>query len=150
MFRAPHLHPLHTRYKPVEGQELVTLSAENVEVAWSQSKDNCLTVWCNGTEVSDSYRGQPPSLPFPPAFALLATSTGLCLSTEASDLMKGRGAEFISLALVQRKETKRSCPHQLVSCLGRGLCTRQQSRGVTTGGNARGHGTNPCCSSVQL
>ncbi|NWZ67757.1 NCF2 factor, partial [Acrocephalus arundinaceus] len=46
------LQPEHTelRYKPVEGQELVTLSAENVEVAWSQSKDNCLTVWCNGTE----------------------------------------------------------------------------------------------------
>ncbi|NXX30599.1 NCF2 factor, partial [Nicator chloris] len=46
------LQPEHTelRYKPVEGQELVTLSAENMEVAWSQSKDNCLTVWCNGTE----------------------------------------------------------------------------------------------------
>ncbi|NWI37915.1 NCF2 factor, partial [Picathartes gymnocephalus] len=46
------LQPEHTelRYKPVEGQELVTLSAENVETAWSQSKDNCLTVWCNGTE----------------------------------------------------------------------------------------------------
>ncbi|NXP33343.1 NCF2 factor, partial [Leiothrix lutea] len=46
------LQPEHTelRYKPVEGQELVTLSAENLEVAWSQSKDNCLTVWCNGTE----------------------------------------------------------------------------------------------------
>ncbi|NXC10942.1 NCF2 factor, partial [Orthonyx spaldingii] len=38
------------RYKPVEGQELVTLSAENLEAAWRQSKDNCLTVWCNGTE----------------------------------------------------------------------------------------------------
>ncbi|XP_048168345.1 neutrophil cytosol factor 2 isoform X3 [Corvus hawaiiensis] len=46
------LQPEHTelRYKPVEGQELVTLSAENVEAAWSQSKDNCLTVWCSGTE----------------------------------------------------------------------------------------------------
>ncbi|NWT98107.1 NCF2 factor, partial [Urocynchramus pylzowi] len=46
------LQPEHTelRYKPVEGQELVTLSAKNVEAAWSQSKDNCLTVWCNGTE----------------------------------------------------------------------------------------------------
>ncbi|NXB53674.1 NCF2 factor, partial [Leucopsar rothschildi] len=46
------LQPEHTelRYKPVEGQELVTLSAENVEAAWTQSKDNCLTVWCNGTE----------------------------------------------------------------------------------------------------
>ncbi|NWT33600.1 NCF2 factor, partial [Cardinalis cardinalis] len=46
------LQPEHTelRYKPAEGQELVTLSAENVEAAWSQSKDNCLTVWCNGTE----------------------------------------------------------------------------------------------------
>ncbi|NWH33999.1 NCF2 factor, partial [Chloropsis hardwickii] len=45
------LQPEHTelRYKPVEGQ-LVTLSKENVEAAWSQSKDNCLTVWCNGTE----------------------------------------------------------------------------------------------------
>ncbi|KAI1236585.1 hypothetical protein IHE44_0014838 [Lamprotornis superbus] len=46
------LQPEHTelRYKPVEGQELVTLSAENVEAAWTQSKDNSLTVWCNGTE----------------------------------------------------------------------------------------------------
>ncbi|NWY70197.1 NCF2 factor, partial [Erithacus rubecula] len=46
------LQPEHTelRYKPEEGQELVTLSAENVEAAWTQSKDNCLTVWCNGTE----------------------------------------------------------------------------------------------------
>ncbi|NXH57010.1 NCF2 factor, partial [Rhabdornis inornatus] len=46
------LQPEHTelRYKPVEGQELVTLSAGNVEAAWTQSKDNCLTVWCNGTE----------------------------------------------------------------------------------------------------
>ncbi|NWV57173.1 NCF2 factor, partial [Daphoenositta chrysoptera] len=46
------LQPKHTelRYQPVEGQELVTLSAKNVEAAWSQSKDNCLTVWCNGTE----------------------------------------------------------------------------------------------------
>ncbi|NWR99467.1 NCF2 factor, partial [Motacilla alba] len=46
------LQPEHTelRYKPGEGQELVTLSAENLEAAWSQSKDNCLTVWCNGTE----------------------------------------------------------------------------------------------------
>ncbi|NXE62102.1 NCF2 factor, partial [Calcarius ornatus] len=46
------LQPEHTelRYKPVEGQELVTLSAQNVEAAWSQSKDNCLAVWCNGTE----------------------------------------------------------------------------------------------------
>ncbi|NWT66597.1 NCF2 factor, partial [Prunella himalayana] len=50
--RKLELQPEHTelRYKPVEGQELLTLSAENVEVAWSQSKDNCLTVWCNGTE----------------------------------------------------------------------------------------------------
>ncbi|NWX30814.1 NCF2 factor, partial [Notiomystis cincta] len=46
------LQPEHTelRYKPVEGQKLVTLSAENTEAAWSQSKGNCLTVWCNGTE----------------------------------------------------------------------------------------------------
>lgn len=46
----------------MEGQELVTLSAENLEAAWTQSKDNCLTVWCNGTEVSDSYGGQLSSL----------------------------------------------------------------------------------------
>ncbi|XP_023787412.1 neutrophil cytosol factor 2 isoform X6 [Cyanistes caeruleus] len=46
------LQPEHMelRYKPVEGQELVTLSAENVKAAWNQSKDNCLTVWCNSTE----------------------------------------------------------------------------------------------------
>ncbi|NXU19501.1 NCF2 factor, partial [Pardalotus punctatus] len=46
------LQPEHTelRYKPAGSQELVTLSAENLERAWSQSKDNCLTVWCDGTE----------------------------------------------------------------------------------------------------
>ncbi|NXY17651.1 NCF2 factor, partial [Atrichornis clamosus] len=46
------LQPEHTelRYQPAEGQELVTLSAENLGAAWSQSKDNCLTVWCDGTE----------------------------------------------------------------------------------------------------
>ncbi|NWV77929.1 NCF2 factor, partial [Dasyornis broadbenti] len=46
------LQPEHTelRYKAVESQELVTLSAENLKAAWSQSKDNCLTVWCDGTE----------------------------------------------------------------------------------------------------
>ncbi|NXH49897.1 NCF2 factor, partial [Dicaeum eximium] len=60
------LQPEHTelRYKPVEGQELVTLSADNVEAAWSQSKDNCLTVWCNGTEgegfVPDSRAEESP------------------------------------------------------------------------------------------
>ncbi|NXQ20995.1 NCF2 factor, partial [Peucedramus taeniatus] len=59
------LQPEHTelRYKPVEGQELETLSTENVEAAWSQSKDNCLTVWCNGTEgegfVPDSKPEEP-------------------------------------------------------------------------------------------
>ncbi|NWX46580.1 NCF2 factor, partial [Steatornis caripensis] len=46
------LQPEHTqlRYNPVESRELVALSAENLEVAWSQSKDNCLTVWCDITE----------------------------------------------------------------------------------------------------
>ncbi|NWH51431.1 NCF2 factor, partial [Fregata magnificens] len=46
------LQPEHTqlRYKPVEIQALVTLSTENLEAAWSQSKDNCLTVWCDITE----------------------------------------------------------------------------------------------------
>ncbi|KFP82788.1 Neutrophil cytosol factor 2, partial [Apaloderma vittatum] len=46
------LQPTHTqlRYKPPEGQVLVTLGADNLEAAWSQSKDNCLTVWCDITE----------------------------------------------------------------------------------------------------
>ncbi|NWW95073.1 NCF2 factor, partial [Rhynochetos jubatus] len=46
------LQPEHTllRYKPVESQALVTLSAENLAAAWSQSRDNCLTVWCDITE----------------------------------------------------------------------------------------------------
>ncbi|NXH11989.1 NCF2 factor, partial [Bucco capensis] len=46
------LQPEHTqlRYKPVESQALVTLSMENLDVAWSQSKGNCLTVWCEITE----------------------------------------------------------------------------------------------------
>ncbi|NXY46730.1 NCF2 factor, partial [Ceuthmochares aereus] len=37
-------------YKPVETQALVTLSTENLQAAWSQSKDNSLTVWCDVTE----------------------------------------------------------------------------------------------------
>ncbi|NWY50987.1 NCF2 factor, partial [Chionis minor] len=43
------LQPEHMqlRYKPAESQALVTLSAKNLEAAWSQSKDNCLTVWCD-------------------------------------------------------------------------------------------------------
>ncbi|NXG63639.1 NCF2 factor, partial [Hemiprocne comata] len=46
------LQPKHTelRYKPAESQELVALSVKNLERAWSQSKDNCLTVWCDTTE----------------------------------------------------------------------------------------------------
>ncbi|XP_005231666.1 LOW QUALITY PROTEIN: neutrophil cytosol factor 2 [Falco peregrinus] len=46
------LQPEHTqlRYRPAESQALVILSAQNLEAAWSQSKDNCLTVWCDITE----------------------------------------------------------------------------------------------------
>ncbi|OPJ76811.1 neutrophil cytosol factor 2 [Patagioenas fasciata monilis] len=46
------LQPEHTelRYKPAESQALVTLSTENLGQAWSQSKDSCLTVWCDITE----------------------------------------------------------------------------------------------------
>ncbi|XP_061201675.1 neutrophil cytosol factor 2 isoform X2 [Neopsephotus bourkii] len=46
------LQPEHTqlRYKPVESQALVNLSTENLEAAWRQSKDNCVTVWCDITE----------------------------------------------------------------------------------------------------
>ncbi|KAM9280650.1 neutrophil cytosol factor 2 [Cariama cristata] len=46
------LQPEHTqlRYKPVESHAPVTLRAENLETAWSQRKDNCLTVWCDITE----------------------------------------------------------------------------------------------------
>ncbi|NWR79023.1 NCF2 factor, partial [Centropus unirufus] len=46
------LQPEHTqlRYKPGESQALVTLSTKNLEAAWSQSKDNCLRVWCDITE----------------------------------------------------------------------------------------------------
>uniref|UniRef100_A0A8C0HLT2 Neutrophil cytosolic factor 2 n=1 Tax=Buteo japonicus TaxID=224669 RepID=A0A8C0HLT2_9AVES len=51
------LQPEHTqlRYKSAESQALVTLSADNLEAAWGQSKDNCLTVWCDITEVSDGF-----------------------------------------------------------------------------------------------
>ncbi|NXW62153.1 NCF2 factor, partial [Eurystomus gularis] len=60
------LQPEHTqlRYKPVESQALVALSTENLEAAWSQSKDNCLTVWCDMTEgegfLLDSKPQEPP------------------------------------------------------------------------------------------
>ncbi|XP_050163352.1 neutrophil cytosol factor 2 isoform X3 [Myiozetetes cayanensis] len=50
--RKLELQPQHTelRYKPAESQELVTLTAKNLDAAWSQSKDNCLTAWCDLTE----------------------------------------------------------------------------------------------------
>ncbi|NXC71728.1 NCF2 factor, partial [Anhinga anhinga] len=60
------LQPEHTqlRYKPEESQALVTLRTENLEAAWSQSKDNCLTVWCDITEgegvLPDSKPESPP------------------------------------------------------------------------------------------
>ncbi|NXA10354.1 NCF2 factor, partial [Sapayoa aenigma] len=46
------LQPEHTelRYKPAESQGLVTLTAKNLDAAWSWSKNNCLTVWCDLTE----------------------------------------------------------------------------------------------------
>ncbi|NWS13821.1 NCF2 factor, partial [Pachyramphus minor] len=46
------LQAQHTelRYKSAESQELVTLNAKNLDAAWSQSKDNCLTAWCDLTE----------------------------------------------------------------------------------------------------
>lgn len=46
------LQPEHTmlRYKSAASGELVTLSAQNLEEAWSHSKDQCLTVWCDCTE----------------------------------------------------------------------------------------------------
>ncbi|NXV81799.1 NCF2 factor, partial [Atlantisia rogersi] len=46
------LQPEHTllRYKPVGSQVLVALRAQNLEEAWSQGKNNCLTVWCDVTE----------------------------------------------------------------------------------------------------
>ncbi|XP_071607318.1 neutrophil cytosol factor 2 isoform X1 [Heliangelus exortis] len=46
------LQPEHTklRYKPAESQELVALNTEDLEAAWRQSKDYCLTVWCDSTE----------------------------------------------------------------------------------------------------
>lgn len=53
------------RYKPAESQALVTLSTENLGQAWSQSKDSCLTVWCDITEVSDGSRRRSPLLPAP-------------------------------------------------------------------------------------
>lgn len=42
------------RYKPAVSRELVTLSTQNLEAAWNHSKDRCLTVWCDCTEVSSS------------------------------------------------------------------------------------------------
>ncbi|NXP16487.1 NCF2 factor, partial [Scytalopus superciliaris] len=69
--RKLELQPEHTelRYKPVETQELVILSAKNLDVAWSQSKDNCLTVWCDLTEgegfLPDSKPEESPQEPTP-------------------------------------------------------------------------------------
>ncbi|XP_025956756.1 neutrophil cytosol factor 2 isoform X2 [Dromaius novaehollandiae] len=52
------LQPEHTelRYKPADSEALETLSAENMEAAWSRTKDKCLTVWCDSTEG----KGSPP------------------------------------------------------------------------------------------
>ncbi|XP_057282955.1 neutrophil cytosol factor 2 isoform X3 [Pezoporus wallicus] len=65
------LQPKHTqlRYKPVESQALVNLSTENLEAAWSQSKDSCVTVWCDITEgegvLPDSKPEELPQEPTP-------------------------------------------------------------------------------------
>ncbi|NXI41333.1 NCF2 factor, partial [Galbula dea] len=65
------VQPEHTklRYKPPESQALVTLSAENLEMAWHQSKDNCLTVWCDTTEgegfLPESKPDESPQEPTP-------------------------------------------------------------------------------------
>ncbi|NXX76932.1 NCF2 factor, partial [Urocolius indicus] len=59
------LPPEHTllRYRPTESQALGTLGAENLEAAWSQSKDNCLTVWCDITEGEGLLLGSKPEEP---------------------------------------------------------------------------------------
>ncbi|XP_038268910.1 neutrophil cytosol factor 2 isoform X2 [Dermochelys coriacea] len=46
------LSPEHTklRYRPVESEELVTLSEESMKTVWSHTKDYCLTLWCDVTE----------------------------------------------------------------------------------------------------
>ncbi|KFV80062.1 Neutrophil cytosol factor 2, partial [Struthio camelus australis] len=56
------LQPEHTelRYKPADSEALVTLSAENVEAAWSHTKDKCLTVWCDSTEGKGSLPESKP------------------------------------------------------------------------------------------
>ncbi|XP_063199715.1 neutrophil cytosol factor 2 [Chroicocephalus ridibundus] len=59
------LQPEHTqlRYRPADSQALVALSAENMEVAWSQSRDNCLTVWCDTTEGEGFFLESQPEEP---------------------------------------------------------------------------------------
>ncbi|XP_075278790.1 neutrophil cytosol factor 2-like isoform X1 [Opisthocomus hoazin] len=70
------LQPWHTRlrYKPREGQAPVTLSTENLETAWRQSKDNCLTAWCDITEgegfSADSQAEEPPQEAVPEGMGL--------------------------------------------------------------------------------
>ncbi|KAM8805510.1 neutrophil cytosol factor 2 [Eudromia elegans] len=48
------------RYRPAESEALETLSAENVEAAWSEAQDKCLTVWCESTEGKGSLPESKP------------------------------------------------------------------------------------------
>ena len=96
----------------------MTLSTENLETAWRQSKDNCLTAWCDITEVSDGQRRWPPlparnpsrwlpPLPLPRAQARGFPSKPA--SSQQAEEQQGE-AELISLTPVQRESPKVSSP----------------------------------------
>ncbi|XP_005375095.1 PREDICTED: neutrophil cytosol factor 2 isoform X2 [Chinchilla lanigera] len=55
------LLPEHTKlsYLPRDSNELVTLSEENMQDAWSQAKNYCLTLWCENTVGDQGFLEEP-------------------------------------------------------------------------------------------
>ncbi|XP_003474966.1 neutrophil cytosol factor 2 [Cavia porcellus] len=55
------LKPEHTKlsYLPRDSNELVTLSEENMQDAWSQVKNFCLTLWCENTVGDQGFPEEP-------------------------------------------------------------------------------------------
>ncbi|PKU39091.1 hypothetical protein llap_10603 [Limosa lapponica baueri] len=114
------LQPEHTElsYKPGDSQAMVTLCTENLEAAWSQSKDNCLTVWCEITELKYKTKSQQDLVhvfdvdPFKPVQNAQQGGQGHCAPAKVAvneDWLEGQCNGKIGIfpsAFVQNSNTK--------------------------------------------
>ncbi|NXF95094.1 NCF2 factor, partial [Eubucco bourcierii] len=110
------LQPEHTqlRYKPAESQVLVTLSTENLQVAWRQSKDNCLTVWCDSTEGEGFLLDSKPEEPLQEAMPEEMTQTQVIAqydyeATQPEDLEFQAGDVILVLSKVNEDWLEGQC-----------------------------------------